>query len=100
MLNNSYYLFVEVAAQRCSQLMRGAKPKLDLRAHKFTTVACAEVHENIVPWRSATDEQIAEELVSASLAEREAARAERTPGELTLGPPPVVVKNEATPEEE
>jgi len=100
MLNDSYYLFVEVAAQRCSQLMRGAKPKLDLRAHKFTTVACAEVHENIVPWRSATDEQLAEELVSASLAEQEAARVEQTPGELTFGPPKVVTKDEVTPEEE
>ena len=100
MLNDSYYLFVEVAAQRCSQLMRGAKPKLDLRAHKFTTVACAEVHENIVPWRTATDEQIAEELISASLVEQEAARAEQMPGELTLGPPKVVTKDEATLEEE
>jgi len=62
MLNDSFYLFVEVASQRCSQLMRGAKPKIDLRAHKFTTIACREVREDLIPWRMATDEQIAAEL--------------------------------------
>jgi len=66
MLNDSYYLFVEVAAQRCSQLMRGAKPKIDLRAHKYSTIACAEVKEELIPWQSATDEQIAEELAAAA----------------------------------
>ncbi len=66
MLNDSYYLFVEVAAQRCSQLMRGAKPKVELRAHKYTTVACAEVGEDLIPWESATDEQLAAELVAAA----------------------------------
>ena len=73
MLNDSYYLFVEVAAQRCSQLMRGAKPKVDLRAHKYTTIACAEVREELIPWQTATDEQIAEELAAAA-AEEAAAR--------------------------
>jgi len=66
MLNDSYYLFVEVAAQRCKQLMHGAKPKVDLRAHKYSTVACAEVKEDLIPWESATDEQIAAELAEAA----------------------------------
>ncbi|HJN47232.1 MAG TPA: hypothetical protein QGE93_00670 [Acidobacteriota bacterium] len=68
MLNNSFYLFVEVAAQRCMQLMRGAKPKLDVRAHKYSTIACAEVREDLIPWETVTDEQITVEL-----AEKEAA---------------------------
>ena len=72
MLDDSYYLFVEVAAQRCSQLMRGAKPKVDLRAHNYATVACAEVKENHIPSRTVTDEQIAAEL-AAGLAEQQAA---------------------------
>lgn len=71
MLNDSYYLFVEVAAQRCSQLMRGAKPKVDLRAHKYSTIACAEVAEDLIPWETATDEQLAAEL--AALAAEDAA---------------------------
>lgn len=62
MLNNSFYLFVEVAAQRCMQLMRGAKPKLDVRAHKYSTIACAEVREDLIPWETVTDEQITVEL--------------------------------------
>ncbi len=66
MLNDSYYLFVEVAAQRCSQLMRGAKPKIDLRAHKYSTIACAEVKEELIPWRTANDEEIAAELAAAA----------------------------------
>ena len=66
MLNDSYYLFVEVAAQRCSQLMRGAKPKIDLRAHKYSTIACAEVKEKLIPWKTASDEEIAAELAAAA----------------------------------
>lgn len=69
MLNDSYYLFVEVAAQRCSQLMRGAKPKIDLRAHKYTTIACAEVKQDLIPWQTASDEQIAAELAAAAAEE-------------------------------
>ena len=49
MLNDSFYLFVEVAAQRTMQLMRGAKPKLDVRAHKYSTIACAEVRGDLIP---------------------------------------------------
>jgi DNA-directed RNA polymerase subunit K/omega len=66
MLNDSYYLFVEVAAQRCSQLMRGAKPKIELRAHKYSTVACAEVKQDLIPWEWATDEQLAAEIAEAA----------------------------------
>ena len=62
MLKNSFYLFVEVAAQRTMQLMRGAKPKLDVRAHKYSTIACAEVREDLIPWETVTDEQITVEL--------------------------------------
>ncbi len=83
MLDDSYYLFVEVAAQRCSQLMRGAKPKVDLRAHKYSTVACAEVKEDLIPWRTVTDEQIAAEL-AAGLAEQEAVAEEGSHADLAL----------------
>ena len=94
MLNNSYYLFVEVAAQRCSQLMRGAKPKVDLRAHKYSTIACVEVKEDLIPWRTVTDEQLAAEL-AAGLAERQAAGEEGTHADLALaGATPVKPKEE------
>ena len=78
------YLFVEIAAQRCSQLMHGAKPKLDIRAHKYTTVATAEAAENLIPWEVRSEEEIAaeeaalrvakaEELAAAAMAEEAAA---------------------------
>ncbi len=48
----SEYLFVEVAAQRCLQLMRGAKPKIDgSGARKYTTLAIKEVEQGLIPWR-------------------------------------------------
>lgn len=66
MLNDSYYLFVEVAAQRCSQLMRGARPKIDLSAHKYPIIACAEVKADLIPWHFASDEQLAAEVAAAA----------------------------------
>ena len=94
MINNSYYLFVEVAAQRCSQLMRGAKRKVDLRAHKYSTVACAEVKQDLIPWRTVTDEQLAKEL-AAGLAEQQATAEAGTNAELALaGAPKVAAKDE------
>jgi DNA-directed RNA polymerase subunit K/omega len=89
MLNDSFYLFVEVAAQRTMQLMRGAKPKLDVRAHKYSTIACAEVRGELIPWEAVTDEQIVAELaekqavveeeMQAEIEQADLARAELTP---------------------
>lgn len=63
----SEYLFVEVAAQRCMQLMRGARPKVRIGARKYTTLAIAEVEQAQVPWeiRDSTEA----ELIAAGLAE-------------------------------
>jgi len=47
----SEYLFVEVATQRCLQLMRGAAPKLNTGARKYTTLAVQEVSDGLVPWK-------------------------------------------------
>lgn len=35
---------------RCLQLMRGARPKLDVNVRKYTTLAIQEVEEADVPW--------------------------------------------------
>ena len=80
-----HYLFVEIAAQRCSQLMHGAKPKLDIRAHKYTTIATQEVAENLIPWEVRSEKEIAAEEAAARAAKAEefaaAARAaESAPG--------------------
>jgi len=83
MLNNSFYLFVEVAAQRCMQLMRGAKPKLDVRAHKYSTIACAEVKEDLIPWETVTDEQITVELAEKQAAIEEELQDDLPEAEIT-----------------
>jgi DNA-directed RNA polymerase omega subunit len=59
----SEYLFVEVAAQRCLQLMRGARPKLETGARKYSTLAIEEVDAGLVPWRIG---EPGEELVMSS----------------------------------
>jgi DNA-directed RNA polymerase subunit K/omega len=87
MLNNSFYLFVEVAAQRTMQLMRGAKPKLDVRAHKYSTIACAEVREDLIPWETVTDEQITVEL-----AKKQAVIEEELRDDLPAAAPPPAAK--------
>lgn len=68
-LQDSRYLFVEVAAKRCAQLMRGAKPKVDMRAHKFTTLAKEEVAQGLVPWEFRDEEAEAEEAEAAAVEE-------------------------------
>lgn len=62
---DSKYLFVEVAAQRCLQLMRGARPKVEGSARKYTTLAVNEVEAGEIPW----------ELGDAEPSETEAAAA-------------------------
>ena len=47
---DSKFRFVLVAAQRAEQLMRGARPKLDLGRTKSTRVAMNEVNGGLVDW--------------------------------------------------
>ena len=71
MPSEGQYLFVEIAAQRCKQLMHGAKPKLDIRAHKYTTVATEEVAEDLIPWEVRSEEEIAAEEAATRAAQAE-----------------------------
>jgi DNA-directed RNA polymerase omega subunit len=47
---DSKFRFVLVAAQRAEQLMRGARPKVELGKVKSTRVAMAEVNGGMVDW--------------------------------------------------
>jgi len=69
----SEYLFVEVAAQRCLQLMRGARPKVETSAHKYTTLAIAEVEAGTIPWKMREEGEL--ELVATGLQEKAEAEA-------------------------
>ena len=64
---DSEFLFVEVAAKRCLQLMRGARPKIDSNARKYSTLAIQEVRAGEVPWKVRDPE--AADLVAAGLNE-------------------------------
>jgi DNA-directed RNA polymerase subunit K/omega len=40
---DSKFKFIAIAAQRCRQLQKGAKPRVTSRSKKFTTIAQEEV---------------------------------------------------------
>jgi len=70
----SEFLFVEVAAQRCMQLMRGARPKIESDARKYSTLAINEVDQGLVPWRIRGEDE--DDLVPAAMAAADEGAAE------------------------
>jgi DNA-directed RNA polymerase omega subunit len=67
---SSKYLFVTVAAQRCAQLLAGAKPKIDAKEmEKSTTVAMNEVVDGLIEFKR--KEEIQEEEQQQEAAEAE-----------------------------
>lgn len=46
--NLSKFEFITIAALRCRQLQKGAKPRISSRSKKFTTIAQEEVLEGLV----------------------------------------------------
>ena len=42
------FKFITVAAARCYQLQRGARPRVDSRSHKSTTIAQEEVRKGLI----------------------------------------------------
>jgi len=45
------FKFISIAAARCQQLQRGARPRIETRSHKPTTVAQEEVRLGLVAAR-------------------------------------------------
>ena len=45
------FKFITVAAARCSQLQRGARPRVDSRSHKHSTIAQEEVRQGLIEFR-------------------------------------------------
>jgi DNA-directed RNA polymerase omega subunit len=45
---DSAYRLVIVSARRAKELMRGAVPRVESQAHKYTTVAIQEVREGTI----------------------------------------------------
>jgi len=42
--------FISVAGERCKQLQRGARPRIETAAHKPVTVAMQEVISGVIPY--------------------------------------------------
>ena len=49
------FKFITVAAARCNQLQRGARPKMETRSHKNTTIAQEEVRKGLIEFRIPED---------------------------------------------
>ena len=47
---DSKFRLVLVAANRAEQLMRGARPKVDLASRKPTVIAMREIEKNLIDW--------------------------------------------------
>ena len=45
------FKFITVAAARCSQLQRGARPRVESRSHKHSTIAQEEVRKGLIDFR-------------------------------------------------
>ena len=47
---DSKFRFITIASLRCGQLQKGAKPRVQSRSKKFTTIAQEEVLTDKVEW--------------------------------------------------
>jgi len=54
-----------------------------VRAHKYSTIACAEVREDLIPWETVTDEQITVELAEKQAAIEEELQDDLPQAEIT-----------------
>ncbi len=94
---DSTFRFILIAAKRASQLIDGARPRLETRHAKPTTIALDELEAGLVPWRVVTPE----EFEQLRLAEMQAREKEEQPPAFLQAPRPVVpLLEEADVEEE
>jgi len=49
------FKFITVAAARCNQLQRGARPRVESRSHKNATIAQEEVRKGLIEFRAPED---------------------------------------------
>jgi DNA-directed RNA polymerase omega subunit len=94
---DSTFRYILVAAKRASQLIDGARPRLESRHAKPTTIALEELEAGLVPWRIVTAEEF-EALRQAELQARE--KEEQPPAFLQTPRPVVPIIEEADAEDE
>ena len=94
---DSTFRYILIAAKRAGQLIDGARPRVETRNAKPTTIALAELDAGKVPWRIVTAEEF-EALRQAELQARE--REEQPPAFLQTLRPIVPLLEEVEAEEE
>ena len=94
---DSTFRYILIAAKRASQLIDGARPRIESRNAKPTTIALAELDAGVVPWRVVSPEEF-EQLRLAEMQARE--REEQPPAFLQTPRPVVPIIEEADVEEE
>ncbi len=83
---DSTFRYILVAAKRAGQLIDGARPRVESRHAKPTTIALAELDAGLVPWRIVSPEEF-EQLRQAELQAREK---EEQPPTFLQAPRPLV----------
>ena len=94
---DSTFRYILIAAKRAGQLIDGARPRVETRFAKPTTIALAELDAGKVPWRIVTPEEF-ETLRQAELQARE--KEEQPPTFLQAPRPIVPLLEEVDAEEE
>ena len=94
---DSTFRYILIAAKRAGQLIDGARPRVETRYAKPTTIALAELDAGKVPWRIVTPEEF-EVLRQAELQARE--KEEQPPTFLQAPRPIVPLLEEVDAEEE
>ena len=94
---DSTFRYILIAAKRAGQLIEGARPRVDTRSAKPTTIALAELEVGAVPWRIVSPEEF-EVLRQAELQARE--KEEQPPTFLQAPRPIVPLLEEVDAEEE
>ena len=94
---DSTFRYILIAAKRASQLIDGARPRVETRHAKPTTIALDELEAGVVPWRVVTPE----EFETLRLAEAQAREKEEQPPAFLQTPRPAVpLLDEADAEDE
>ncbi|HUO85823.1 MAG TPA: DNA-directed RNA polymerase subunit omega [Thermoanaerobaculia bacterium] len=73
---DSKFRYVLLTAARAEQLMRGARPKVEIAEPKATTVAIAEVDGEVIEWGYGPSPEEQEAAAAAAAAAEAAAEAE------------------------
>ena len=83
---DSTFRYILIAAKRAGQLIDGARPRVETRFAKPTTIALAELDAGKVPWRIVSPE----EFESLRQAELQAREKEEQPPTFLQAPRPIV----------